>query len=607
MEDWGDVKMNDYKIIIFDFEVFKYNTLLGAIVINGGEIELFQSWNLEEIKNFYKEHINDIWVGHNNSWYDNFILKAIISNKNPYSVSKLIIESKEFEYKKSNTPPYYFDIFLTHPGSLKAIECANGKNISETNVDFDIDRELTTEEKELTESYNFDDLEQTFENFLETFDELKLRLLMIQEFNLDMDTLHCSEAQCAERVLGASKIKNIESWYVAPQIYPNMKIKNQEVLDFYLKEKFRMEKQSFVFDLCGVSHKLAKGGLHGAEKFCHVDWAYYFDVSGYYNLIMLLKGLLPRTIPEEGKKLYEYMYHHQLELKKTNPMMRSVYKRILLAVFGSMLNEWTRFYDPQHGTLITILGQLYIIDLLEKLEGKIRLIQTNTDGVIAKPLNEKYEKEMIDIINEWQERTGFTLKLDKIYDIHQRDVNNYIYRDENGKINIHGELTKYYNSWEKVLQKDVFNAKEPPIIHHGIVEFYMNKKLPEQIVEENKNNLRMFQYCCRKNSFDWLEYEEINLENAEVKVTKLQHVNRVFAMKSDKYLGMIYKRKYEGKTTKAKVQNLPDSVFVYNNEILSKETVNKLVNEIDYDYYVKRIYERIEELIYIPVIKDLKI
>ena len=65
--------MNTFKIVIFDFEVFKYNTLLGAIVINDGEINLFQSWDLDEIKNFYKEHINDIWVGHNNERYDNLL------------------------------------------------------------------------------------------------------------------------------------------------------------------------------------------------------------------------------------------------------------------------------------------------------------------------------------------------------------------------------------------------------------------------------------------------------------------------------------------------------------------------------------------------------
>ena len=58
---------------------------------------------------------------------------------------------------------------------------------------------------------------------------------------------------------------------------------------------------------------------------------------------------------------------------------------------------------------------------------------------------------------------------------------------------------------------------------------------------------------------------------------------------------MVYKRKFDGK--KAKVSNLPDSVFVYNEEILSNETIKKLQDKIDYDYYVKRIQERILEFV----------
>ena len=39
------------KIIIFDFEVFKYDTLLGCkIVNNDGSLDIFQTWNIEEIK-----------------------------------------------------------------------------------------------------------------------------------------------------------------------------------------------------------------------------------------------------------------------------------------------------------------------------------------------------------------------------------------------------------------------------------------------------------------------------------------------------------------------------------------------------------------------------
>jgi len=64
-------------IIIFDFEVFKFDTLLGALIINeNNTTTIYQTWSIEEIKKFYFEHIDDIWVGWNNENYDNFILQA---------------------------------------------------------------------------------------------------------------------------------------------------------------------------------------------------------------------------------------------------------------------------------------------------------------------------------------------------------------------------------------------------------------------------------------------------------------------------------------------------------------------------------------------------
>ena len=39
------------KIVVFDFEVFKYDVLLGTIILdNSAEPQVFQTWNEEEIK-----------------------------------------------------------------------------------------------------------------------------------------------------------------------------------------------------------------------------------------------------------------------------------------------------------------------------------------------------------------------------------------------------------------------------------------------------------------------------------------------------------------------------------------------------------------------------
>lgn len=589
-------------IIIYDFEVFKYDTLLGAIIINDDECFILQTWDLDEIRNFYKKNINSIWIGHNNSGYDNFILESIIKKKNPYDTSQELIHSAN-RFRKLTLHLYYYDIMSRHFGSLKAIECSEGKKISESEISFNIDRRLLDKEKIEVESYNLDDLDQTYDNFISTIDEFNLKLDIAKEFNLSLDVLNMTSTQIAEKVLGAKRIKGIETQYVAPKMYDNLQVKNQELIDFYLNEEFRNGKNIEIM-LCGVEHKIGSGGIHGAKKKYHCDFAYYFDVSGYYNLIMILLNLLPRTIPKEGKKLYEYMYHEQLKLKKTNPRKRAVYKEILLAVFGATLNEYCGFYDPNHGTLITMVGQMYAVDLIEKLEGKFDLIQSNTDGIIAAPLPGVTEEDAINIINEWQERTGFVLKLEKVYNIHQRDVNNYMFVEGSGKVHVIGEAVKYYNTWENVLLKNCFYSKEPLITHQAIVEFFVNNKLPEQVIEENKNKLRLFQYICKKGSYDYCVYEITNLETNEITQEKVQNINRVFASNSELELGMVYKIKTN---SKAKISNLPDNIFVYNEEILSKKAVNKLIDKIDYSYYIKRSYERIAEFIDISYIKDLNI
>lgn len=69
------------KIIIFDFEVFKHDTLLGAVIIDKN-ISLLQTWDLKRMIEFYKENVSSIWIGHNNGGYDNFILQAVVKGCN---------------------------------------------------------------------------------------------------------------------------------------------------------------------------------------------------------------------------------------------------------------------------------------------------------------------------------------------------------------------------------------------------------------------------------------------------------------------------------------------------------------------------------------------
>ena len=588
-------------LIIFDFEVFKYDCLLGAKIVSEDNVTLFQSWDPEEMKELYAQNTDSIWIGHNNSGYDNFILQTILRDGNPWKTSKAIIEERKKMYLDIDL--IYYDLMCQHHCSLKLMEAYLGKNISETEVDFNLDRHLTNEEKLKTESYNRDDLDQTFDDLLFMQADFNLRLDVIKEFKLPISCVSATGTRIAEEVLHAKKTPGIETWRVLPKMYPQLQIKNQALIDFYMSEKFRTDEKLDIM-LCGLQHRIGSGGIHAAEKKIHVDSALYLDVSGYYNLVMLLYNLLPRSIPDEYKKLYEFMYHEQLRLKKIDPGKRAVYKTILLSVFGAMMNEYCRFYDPQNGLLVTITGQLFLVDLLEKLEGKVRCIQSNTDGIIVKPLPGIDEQVVVDVVNEWQQRTGFVLKVEHIFDIYQRDVNCYMYRDDKGEIHTLGEAVKDYGKWQYPFWKDSYKSKEPMIISTAIVEYFMNHKLPEETIAENARTLRMFQYLAKKQSFDWLDYQ-VTDSNGNVTTTRVQSINRAFAWSDENQRGMLYKCRASGKVTKTKISNLPDSVFIYNHEILSDEVVDQLQERIDYQYYINRAYERILEFIKLDEVKEI--
>lgn len=585
------------KIIIFDFEVFKEDILLGTYILEENKNPyIFQTRDLEEIKKFYYDNIDSLWVGHNNEYYDNIILEAIIKGRNVKKISDFLIENNDC-FHRLQIPLIYYDLMKFHMGSLKSIEAFEGKNISETEVDFDLNRKLNLEEKLLTESYNKDDLNQTLNDFYYLLDgELSLRIDLIKEFNLNINNLCKSEAQLAAMVLGAKRIEGIENKIVEPKMYENLKVNNKEVIDFYMNKEYKTKKNLKIY-YGKTEHIMASGGMHGALEKVYFLWAYYLDVSGYYNLIMILYNLLPRSIPEKGKKLYEYMYHEQLKLKKTDPRKRAVYKIILLAVFGAQNNKGSDFYDPYQGDLVRMTGQMFLVDLLEKISPYCTIIQSNTDGIIAYPNEGVEEKVFLDIIKEWMDRTGFTLKLDKIYDIWQRDVNNYCYRDDKGEIHVKGEALKYYNQIKTPFESEAYRAKEPIIISYAIINYLMNNISVEDTIKQYENNLKMFQYICKKNSFDWLEIEESNNKNGEIKTTILQKVNRAFASNNEEITGTIYKRKRVGKTVKAKYQNTPENTFVFNGDINDKNNINELKKKINYNYYIKRAYERLWDFI----------
>ena len=59
-------------MIIYDFEVFKHNVLLGTLDTDTDKI--IQLWDIPSIKSFARDNLTEIWVGYNCEHYDKILL-----------------------------------------------------------------------------------------------------------------------------------------------------------------------------------------------------------------------------------------------------------------------------------------------------------------------------------------------------------------------------------------------------------------------------------------------------------------------------------------------------------------------------------------------------
>ena len=147
----GEINMYEYEILMYDFEVFVGAMYWCVVIINYNTKEkiIIQN-NKQELKTFYESHKESIWVGYNSRNYDQFILKGILLNKNPFEINTEIIEKGKKGYqvlRKANKIKFNnFDIG-TPLNSLKQLEGFMGSRIKETSIPFDIDRELSENEK----------------------------------------------------------------------------------------------------------------------------------------------------------------------------------------------------------------------------------------------------------------------------------------------------------------------------------------------------------------------------------------------------------------------------------------------------------------------------
>ena len=560
-------------LIFYDFEVFKEDWLVVLVNPEQRSVDVIVN-DKDSLQKFYDANKRDIWVGKNNVHYDQYILKGILCGFDAKRVNDFIIEKGKAGYKFSSMfreiPMYNYDVgFPTY--SLKQLEGFMGAKIKETSVPFDIDRPLTEKEIAETIEYCKHDVFKTMDVFMKSKSEFDAILSLIKTFDLPLDYISKTKAQISAIILGCERKKWDDEFDI--QFVPTLKMgKYQFIQDWFADKNNHNYDKSLSCMVANTPHDFGWGGVHGARKNYHTKGLIiHVDVTSYYPSLMIEYNLLSRNTnkPEKFKEIYDTRVALKNAGKKKE---QAPYKIVLNGTYGICKDERSTAYDARQANNVCINGQLLICDLVDKLEviDGFELIQSNTDGLIVKiPNTEQHFEQLDDICHEWEQRTRMGLGFDFVEAIWQKDVNNYIFRDVDGKLERKGAYVKELSELDNNL----------PIVNKACVEYIANDVPIEKTINEC-NELKQFQMICKISS----KYKCL-IHGDEVLSEKCV---RVFASK-DKNDGGLYKL-HQNKMKPDKFPSTPEHCFIDNEDVNGVPVPTNL----DREFYIKMAKDRVK-------------
>lgn len=559
--------------------------------------------NRQLLIQFYELHKDEIFVSYNGRQYDTGIFKGILDGMNVgYVNDKLIKEGKKpFQVVKNhkNYPLNDYDAILKDK-SLKQLEAFMGDDIRETEVDFNIDRPLTEAEIEQTKIYNIHDVSELLKVLDACWNDFEGQLDIIELYGLDMSYFTKTKVQLAAKILNAvdqhtmddefdiclpdtirlsDKYKFIPEWYMNPK---NWRYKE------HLHSEDDQHNNQLTCIVAGIPHVFAWGGCHGADDIQSIfeGIILHADVSSMYPTTDIEYNLLSRKFknPDDFRMMRDF----RLKLKAEGNSKNKALKPMINGIYGASKDRNGAIYDPLMANLTCIFGQMFILDLIDKLEPYCRLLQTNTDGIFVLCESEEQKNKVIEITHYVGERLRMEFEIDEYTKLIQKDVNNYIAIMKNGEVECKGSMVKYNNPIDNDL----------PILNDA-VRNYLAYDIPIEKTINECDELIKFQKVIKLSS----KYKEVwygaalsgKSEDGSIKTSGIDgellknKVHRVFASNrpSD---GSIYKLKIEkGVKSYEKFANTPDHLFIDNEDIHAKS----IPTYLDREYYINEAKKRV--------------
>lgn len=232
------------------------------------------------------------------------------------------------------------------------------------------------------------------------------------------------------------------------------------------------------------------------DSYIYVHW----DIASFYPSIMDVYKIAPAHL-NEGVfvKLIHWLKETRVTAKHSKEeyidgipkdILAQVLKIVINSIYGKLGFDKGDICDRLAVLKVTINGQLMIIMLCEELElNGIEVMSANTDGIVIK-LHKRNKDKFEEIADNWKKLTGLDADSEEYKCYINRDINNYIVEELNGKLSYKGALNPF------MYKVDLQKGYDMPVIAQAVVNYFIYNKPILETLYESKNIL---DFCKTQN------------------------------------------------------------------------------------------------------------
>ncbi len=402
------------------------------------------------------------------------------------------------------------------------------------------DTALTEKEMDKVLSYMGNDLQNTMLLYDDLKEPLALREAMGAEYGITL--ISKSDAQCGEAILKkcvedvrGERVFKVETpagttfKYPVPSYLSFERPDLVEMLDRLRDTSFMVQGNGKVelpdwlahtkITIGSSTYQMGIGGLHSTEanRAIYSDEDHQLvdaDVISYYPRIIINSGLYPKAlgpafIPVYTKLTDSRVVAKHLAADKAQPEdVRSKAKGKADGVkifvngggFGKLGSPYSVLFAPQLLIAVTLTGQLALLMLIERAERMgIAVVSGNTDGIVLKVprdmmgpvVKDRFTGgEAQELIETWEQDTGFTMEAVPYRALYNQSVNSYIAVKEDGKAKWKGPVANPWRAddgWKIDTRGYLMKNPQMQIVANAVVDLILYDRPIEETIRASKD------------------------------------------------------------------------------------------------------------------------